>query len=123
MTEIMTTCITCGTLIPRGQSRCSRHRSKSSSSWARYAAKYPDQAAYYHSQHWRDRRASQLREHPTCIVCGAKANHVDHVIPIAEGGRLDGELQSLCREHHKAKTQAESKQGNRRAAARRRQRG
>jgi len=121
MPEIMTSCITCGTPIPHGQSRCSRHRSKSSSSWAHYAAKYPQQAAYYHSQHWRDCRASQLREHPDCIVCGAKANHIDHITPLAEGGSLDGPLQSMCVEHHRRKTQDESKQGNERAAARRRQ--
>jgi 5-methylcytosine-specific restriction endonuclease McrA len=54
------------------------------------------------------------------VVCGQKATHVDHVINIAAGGPLDGPLQSLCTEHHRLKTQQESKEGNKRAAARRR---
>jgi 5-methylcytosine-specific restriction endonuclease McrA len=55
-------------------------------------------------------------------VCGRPARNVDHVINIAAGGSLGGSLQSLCTEHHRQKTQAESKLGNKRAAARRRQR-
>ena len=83
-------------------------------------AEDPARAAFYHSPTWREMRARQLAEHPTCVVCGQSARHVDHVIPIAEGGSLSGPLQSLCKEHHRRKTQNESKAGNRRAAARRR---
>jgi 5-methylcytosine-specific restriction enzyme A len=108
-----------GIAVP-GQSRCRNHMYKHG--WGRYALKHPDRAAYYASGHWRERRGRWLLENPTCAVCGAKATHVDHVLNIAGGGSLDGPLQSMCKEHHRQKTQAESKLGNKRAAARRRQR-
>jgi 5-methylcytosine-specific restriction protein A len=44
-----------------------------------------------------------------CAKCGAPAKDVDHIIPVAEGGRNhDSNYQVLCREHHDAKTQAEA---------------
>lgn len=124
MVEIPTACITCGKAIPHGQSRCLAHRPKNSSSgWARYAQQHPRQAAYYASGAWRERRGRHLLDNPDCVVCGGKATHVDHVVNLASGGSLDGPLQSLCTEHHRQKTQAESKLGNKRAAAARRRKG
>jgi 5-methylcytosine-specific restriction endonuclease McrA len=120
MVEIPVACITCGRPIPHGKSRCPAHTPKSSSRWAQYAEQHPEQAAYYASAGWRERRAAHLRDNPDCVVCGRPARHVDHVINIASGGGLGGLLQSLCTEHHRQKTQAESKLGNKRAAARRR---
>lgn len=67
---------------------------------------------------WRERRARHLADNPDCVVCGRPANHVDHVVNLASGGTLDGSLQSLCTEHHRQKTQRESKLDNKRAAAR-----
>jgi len=123
MVEMPTTCITCGALIPHGKSRCPRHMYKSSSRWALYAEKYPEQAAYYKSAAWRERRARQLAEFPDCVVCGHPARHVDHVISVAAGGTLDGPLQSMCVSCHRKKTLVESHLGMKRAAVRRRQRG
>jgi 5-methylcytosine-specific restriction endonuclease McrA len=114
-------CITCGRPSLAGASRCLAHSGRNDG-WARYAAKHPDRAAYYASAHWRERRGRHLLDNPDCVVCGQKATHVDHVLNIAGGGSLDGPLQSLCRDHHKQKTQHESKQGNK-AAARRRKEG
>jgi 5-methylcytosine-specific restriction enzyme A len=122
MPEMPVACITCGRPVPYGKSRCPAHTFQSSSRWAQHAAQHPEQAAYYASAGWRERRAAHLRDNPDCVVCGRPARHVDHVINIASGGSLGGPLQSLCKEHHAAKTQAESKQGNRRAAAARRRR-
>jgi 5-methylcytosine-specific restriction enzyme A len=114
-------CISCGKLLYGRLSRCPSHTPKSSSGWARYAAQNPELAAFYRSAHWRERRARHLADNPTCVVCGEKATHVDHIINVASGGPLDGPIQSLCSPHHRAKTQQESKEGNKRAAARRRQ--
>jgi 5-methylcytosine-specific restriction endonuclease McrA len=63
-----------------------------------------------------------LAEHPFCVVCGAKASHVDHILNRAEGGGdLDpGNLQSMCAKHHHARTVEESHRDNKRAAERRR---
>jgi hypothetical protein len=122
MPEMPVACITCGRPVPYGKSRCPAHTSKSSSRWAQYAAEHPEQAAYYASAGWRERRARHLTENPTCVVlgCGRKATHADHVLNLASGGTFDGPLQSHCTEHQRQKTQAESKLGNKRAAARRR---
>jgi hypothetical protein len=125
MVEIPGTCIICGLPIAPGKSRCPAHTSKSSSRWARYAEQHPEQAAFYKSAGWRERRARHLAENPTCVVlgCGRKATHADHVLNLASGGTFGGPLQSLCAEHHRQKTLNESHLGMKRAAARRRERG
>lgn len=63
---------------------------------------------------WVKRRASWLRANPLCVACDAdgltaRAEEVDHIRPLWDGG-LDHEsnYQSLCREHHKAKTALEA---------------
>jgi 5-methylcytosine-specific restriction enzyme A len=122
MAEMLRACITCGRPVPYPKSRCPRHTPKSSSRWAQYAAQHPEQAALYKSAGWREQRARHLADHPDCVVCGRPAGHVDHVINLAAGGRFDGPIQSLCTEHHRQKTLAESHLGMKRAAARRRQR-
>jgi 5-methylcytosine-specific restriction protein A len=121
MAEIRVACITCGRPVPFGKSRCPAHTSKSSSRWALYAAQHPEQARYYRSAAWRERRGAHLIANPSCVVCGQPARHVDHVINIAAGGSLDGLLQSLCTRHHRRKTLAESHVGMKRAAARRKE--
>jgi 5-methylcytosine-specific restriction endonuclease McrA len=120
--ELNVACITCGTPVPYGKSRCPAHTPKSSSRWAQYAAQHPEQAALYKSPAWRERRTAWLRDHPDCAVCGRPARHVDHVINLAAGGRFDGPIQSMCTEHHRQKTLAESHLGMKRAAASRRRR-
>lgn len=63
---------------------------------------------------WMERRARWLREHPLCAHCArrgsARAAHVvDHIIPLTDGGADDEtNFQSLCIDHHKAKTAAEA---------------
>lgn len=63
---------------------------------------------------WMGRRERWLREHPLCAHCAregrARAAHeVDHVKPLTDGGEDDeGNYQSLCTDHHKAKTAAEA---------------
>jgi 5-methylcytosine-specific restriction enzyme A len=101
-----------------GASRCRNHIGKSG--WARYKIAHPARTAFYASPYWRVRRAEHLAANPTCVVCGQPANHADHVTNLASGGREDGPLQSLCEEHHRRKTLAESHPGVKRSAARRR---
>ena len=64
---------------------------------------------------WMERRAKWLRANPLCCACEAAgyvtvAEEVDHITPLWAGG-LDDEsnYQSLCRECHAAKTEAEAK--------------
>jgi 5-methylcytosine-specific restriction protein A len=55
---------------------------------------------------WTGRRALVLeRDHHTCVLCGAPATEVDHVVPRAEGGTDElTNLRSLCEPCHKAET-------------------
>lgn len=65
---------------------------------------------------WMERRAKWLYAHPLCCMCQAKgrtarAEEVDHIVPLWKQG-LDDEsnYQSLCVDHHKAKTAEEAKE-------------
>ncbi|MFM9926909.1 HNH endonuclease [Variovorax sp. H27-G14] len=64
---------------------------------------------------WMTRRERWLMANPLCIACHAEgrvmqAQEVDHRIPLWAGGQDDeSNYQSLCIEHHKAKTARESK--------------
>lgn len=67
-------------------------------------------AAYrpiYNNPKWRKARAKQLELFPYCMVCGAPATSVDHIIP--HKGREEfafnpDNLQSLCFGCHMVKT-------------------
>jgi 5-methylcytosine-specific restriction endonuclease McrA len=66
--------------------------------------------SFYMSKHWISLRDRWRRSHPCCARCGAKAQHVDHIIDIrtAPERRLDWfNLQSLCQPCHNAKTAAD----------------
>jgi 5-methylcytosine-specific restriction protein A len=60
------------------------------------------------------RRANWLHDHPLCTVCEAEdrvtaATVPDHRVPIwANGPDTEANLQSLCTEHHDAKTACEA---------------
>lgn len=65
---------------------------------------------------WMERRASWLRDHPLCAHCDAEgrttlAQEVDHIIPLWKRGADDqSNYQSLCIDHHKAKTAEEARE-------------
>lgn len=64
---------------------------------------------FYDSMAWRRARRAVLRRAWRCARCGAIAEHVDHIVPIADGGALlDAEnLQPLCAPCHNAKSATE----------------
>lgn len=94
-------------------------KNEGQSGWERYRQAHPERAAVYKGEAWRARRDEQLREHPTCVVCGRKAVTPDHVVAIALGGDPDGPLQSMCEPCHREKTRRDRREGMKRAAARR----
>lgn len=61
------------------------------------------------------RRERWLMASPLCIACQAEGRvtlgqEVDHITPLWAGGQDDeSNYQSLCIEHHKAKTAGEAK--------------
>lgn len=62
----------------------------------------------YGTKEWQRRRADQLRRHPWCQApgCHERATEVDHVVAHRGDWKafITGELQSLCKRHHVAKT-------------------
>jgi 5-methylcytosine-specific restriction protein A len=62
------------------------------------------------------RRANWLRSHPLCARCDQEgrvsaATVPDHIVPLWAGGAdsLETNGQSLCHEHHDAKTECEAR--------------
>jgi len=106
---------------PRRRPRAPSRPRSASSGWAKYKTDRPDRAAFYKSGAWTSARDRHLAANPFCVVCGVKAGIVDHIRSRAEGGaELDPtNLQSLCKDHHQAKTLAESHRGMKRAAQQR----
>lgn len=54
-------------------------------------------------------RTAQLAREPACRVCGATEDlEADHIVEIADGGSLHdpANAQTLCHDHHAAKTRA-----------------
>ena len=64
---------------------------------------------YYMTKAWRaTRKAHLVRTAYMCAVCYRidPHAHVDHVVPLADGGH-DGHIQTLCASCHGKKTRAE----------------
>jgi len=67
------------------------------------------------------RRRVLRRDGGVCQICGAPANHVDHIVPAIEGGTDDEtNLQALCSLHHNRKTAREANRHNPMAQSRKR---
>jgi 5-methylcytosine-specific restriction endonuclease McrA len=70
---------------------------------------------HYLTADWRAKRERILvRDSFTCAVChrviGGKAAHVDHILPLDDGGTDDdANLQTLCSSCHGRKTRAEQR--------------
>lgn len=62
-----------------------------------------------YTRRWYRVRARYLRTHPLCVRCGAVADVVDHILPMARGGEQyhTDNLQPLCTVCHNRKTATE----------------
>ena len=68
----------------------------------------PPAAQRGYDAEWQQIRTAYLKAHPWCVYCGRKANEVDHVIPILDGGTDDWDnLRSMCKHHHSQHTAKE----------------
>lgn len=99
-------CIACGRHAVPGTSRCEAHTLKGT--WRKSPAMRA-RASFYNDPAWKARSARQLKEFPTCVVCGAPATIADHIFARGLGGDPDGPLQSMCKPHHDEKTRAEGR--------------
>lgn len=97
----------CSQLVP-----CSSHPRKT---WSQGSAA----SRGYGAEHARCRRVI-LQAGTPCAVCQRPASILDHVIPLAEGGRSErANYQPLCVRCSRAKTRSEQQRGIERAKARR----
>jgi 5-methylcytosine-specific restriction protein A len=77
------------------------------------------ETAHYRTADWRARRLRILtRDAFACAACSrvayAKAAHVDHIVPLEEGGTDDdANLQVLCHACHGRKTREEQRRRGR----------
>lgn len=105
-------CGYCGVLVRTGGSRCQQHL---------FVGKFGDDRRGtrhergYGSEWDRKRQEILKRDNGLCCPCRRAARvtigrEVDHVVPKARGGTDDdGNLQTICRACHKAKTAAEAR--------------
>ena len=62
---------------------------------------------FYQTREWKALRAAFIRRFPVCVLCGSKAKHVDHIVPIKVdwSRRLDpANLRPLCHSCHSSVT-------------------
>lgn len=62
---------------------------------------------FYRTAEWQALRRAVLRRFPACFLCGKKAKHVDHIVPIRVdwSRRLDvSNLRPLCHSCHSSET-------------------
>ena len=77
------------------------------------------EVAHYRTAEWKARRLRILRRDAfVCQSCGlvtyGQAAHVDHILPLEEGGTDDdANLQTLCSACHGVKTRAEQRRRGR----------
>lgn len=72
--------------------------------------------AFYQSERWHRLSRQYRKQNPLCVECKkegklTRAQEVDHILPIAQGGDPwdVSNLQSLCKHHHSQKTMKEKK--------------
>jgi 5-methylcytosine-specific restriction protein A len=68
-----------------------------------------DRHAAGYGYDWTKRRNAHIKANPYCVLCGAKATDVDHVLNKARGGTDEASnLRSLCKRCHHRKTARDS---------------
>lgn len=97
----------CINLIHGRGSLCDQHARQARQSRDRRSSR-PTASQRGYDAAWRRVRRAFVEAHPSCVVCGAATEHVDHVIPIAKGGaRLAwSNLRAFCETHHNRHTAA-----------------
>ena len=99
----------CGRLAAAGSTYCAGHKAKSKARArlrkAEADRRRPSARRRGYDRTWQAKRKTHLQKHPHCVDCGAKANHVDHVVPLSKGGRDDeSNYASRCHPCHSRKT-------------------
>lgn len=120
MTKKLCTSAGCRAIIDHSDDgsspRCDKHQRKNQITppedrQRKYSHHYENGKNIYHLARWKRLRARKAALNPICEHCESNGiakplQEVDHVIEIEDGGAVwdIGNLQSLCRRHHKIKT-------------------
>lgn len=105
----------CSVLVRDRSGRCDKHQVAPGSFGDRSRGSRHERG--YGSAWDKLREQIMRRDSGLCQPCGrmgkvAAAHHVDHIVPKAQGGTDDeANLQAICRDCHRAKTQAEANAG------------
>jgi len=92
----------CGNIVLSGE-RCACQIKGDRARKARHDRNRPTAAARGYNHQWRKARAIYLIAHPVCVMCGAPATVVDHIIPHGGDDRLfwdQHNWQALCTPCH-----------------------
>lgn len=121
MTKKLCTAAGCRTVVDHNNDgsspRCNKHQRKTYTPTTeerqrKYEHHYDEQGRnLYHTTRWKKLRAAKVAINPICEHCetlgiARSVEEVDHIIEIEDGGTFwdISNLQSLCRRHHKIKT-------------------
>ena len=102
----------CGKVTNQGH-YCTQCRERKTKQTNRIRGEVSD-LGFYKEKRWRDTSRYILQKEPLCRTCMAQGNvteakHVDHIMPIKQGGKRYDEdnLQPLCIPCHNRKTKKE----------------
>lgn len=102
----------CPEFASPGFARCVEHAKQHNSEQNKYYAERTTGkvTGLYKGKKWQGtRRAILRRDRYTCQACKRFGNEVDHVVPLADGGKpyAPSNLQTLCKPCHSRKTALE----------------
>ena len=93
---------TCGKIVAHG-TRCACKVAATRARNKRHDAKRPTASQRGYDSKWRKARKEWLHHNPTCVMCGTKADTVDHITSHKGDMKLFWDKtnwQSLCAHHH-----------------------
>ena len=95
----------CNNLIDPNERYCKEHKRER---WRGTRSNY-NRNPLYNTAKWRRLSKYMLAKFPLCKVCNVPAAHVDHIVPVVQGGQAFNEenLQTLCVSCHSRKTAKE----------------
>lgn len=102
----------CGFSVPKGQ-RCACQQQRAKQRQQADDAKRGNSAARGYDADWSKLRFRYLHRHPSCVVCGAPATHVDHIQSVRETPHLrlvESNLRSMCGPCHSRRTARDQSQ-------------
>lgn len=102
---------TCGCVVPAGQ-RCAHMIQRDRERKARHDQNRPTARQRGYDSKWDKERATYLKAHPRCVMCGTPSSVVDHKTPHKGDKRLfwsRSNWQALCTACHSSRKQSQER--------------